>query len=934
MKLELQLNYTREAGGPVAAAFIHGASVRDWLREIDRWGVDPLALVCLVLPERKGSVRPGGLLVVFPAGQAPPADRLRHPYYARAGKLFLPLHACLYPDGNEAELAALLLWDWQVFHPSLGFVGFEKKDRLSLAGLLEAAPPPAGAWRRPPDPPPPAARLQQVRLETLSTAEMMDALKAGIGSRPLDELPAGNDPAGEGRSAAARIAEGLKQKVLEGGMIVLALLLQALAALPPLGGGSTSRSAGRSSRRGSGNPGALDQLVQWLSRQLETSRRNRPSNLDSKRDRELQRLLRLFDNNTDEALQYALPLDSPYLSRGQAPPSARLGKRSTHFNLGGLLGGGAVDAWDTGNYYFELRQRYQEAAKKEAARGAHKKAAYIYAHLLADFSAAANVLQQGRHFREAAALYRDHLNNRPGAAACLEKGGLLPEAIDLYLELQQHEKAGDLYRLLEQPAKATACYQTARDKALANHNYLEAARLQRQQLGEPGAAAHTLLRGWHQSAQAEACLKEYFALAAEEEPPGLPRKVQEVFSGAVAPQQQLAFLNVLLQVKTTYAGAELEAVAQQLAYQVVSEQAAAGNPSALNLLKSFVPGDRLLQPDCTRFLANRPATPLPAAGSTVYQLANDVQWLRAAPFTLNEFLLLGVKGKKLHLARGNREGRFEYHSWNEAVPYGPKARLVLNGQRTNTVLLHPADELALPLKTLPPARGFSRQLFVQCPAWLSNNVLGLAINREGNVVALLRVHGALALRHYSPEGVLHQSVDCTLEGGSPVAPHPQLPRTDVHFQNGCFYIGWGEELWQVAENGRTQVMALPASVNGLNGLTVADPDPGVKIALATAGGCALYTARGPHQQMKPYYDQPFGNELKPVCLQFILPRFLVVAERLQAVVFALEAEGPVVVRRIPATATIVSVFPAGTRNHCALLEENGRLSIHDLAQEG
>ena len=49
--------------------------------------------------------------------------------------------------------------------------------------------------------------------------------------------------------------------------------------------------------------------------------------------------------------------------------------------------------------------------------------------LLGDFTNAAAALAAGKHWREAAVLYRDRLKRPDMAAKCLEQGGLWAEAI-------------------------------------------------------------------------------------------------------------------------------------------------------------------------------------------------------------------------------------------------------------------------------------------------------------------------------------------------------------------------------------------------------------------------------------------------------------------------------------------------------------------------
>jgi len=60
----------------------------------------------------------------------------------------------------------------------------------------------------------------------------------------------------------------------------------------------------------------------------------------------------------------------------------------------------------------------------------------------------------GQHYREAAVLYRERLKRPLDAARCLERGGLLDEAAELYIEQGMMEQAADLYYRLERPDEA------------------------------------------------------------------------------------------------------------------------------------------------------------------------------------------------------------------------------------------------------------------------------------------------------------------------------------------------------------------------------------------------------------------------------------------------------------------------------------------------
>src|SRR5262249_38437248 len=109
-------------------------------------------------------------------------------------------------------------------------------------------------------------------------------------------------------------------------------------------------------------------------------------------------------------------------------------------------------------------------------------------------------------------LYRDRLQDSGSAAQCLEEGGLLSEAIELYESLKRFEKAGDLYRKLGQAPQAEHAYREAARILLSAHDHLGAARLLHQKLDALHDAVKILNDAWPHSGQASLCLDELFFL--------------------------------------------------------------------------------------------------------------------------------------------------------------------------------------------------------------------------------------------------------------------------------------------------------------------------------------------------------------------------------------------------------------------------------------
>lgn len=222
----------------------------------------------------------------------------------------------------------------------------------------------------------------------------------------------------------------------------------------------------------------------------------------------LRDLLRRFqEGKVDEALRRALPLAGPdeFGQTRNLSAGSRLPYNEPRFSLRELLGpaecGGATWLVEP-DLHTSLRNAYLQAANAALQRGDHLRAAYIHAKLLGDFHTAALVLARGGHFREAAILYRDKLNNPLAAAAQFESACDYDEALRLYRACHAYVQLGDLLARLDRPEQAREAYLAAAQEIVRNsHNYLEAARLITQKLRDPELAATYYAQGWTQRLQ-------------------------------------------------------------------------------------------------------------------------------------------------------------------------------------------------------------------------------------------------------------------------------------------------------------------------------------------------------------------------------------------------------------------------------------------------
>jgi len=912
MNLRLQLRDT--ARHAACAAFIRGAEPAQWLREIGRWTLRADQLACYLVPESIHSPRPAGLFVVVLSPAMLPLTDCLEPYGVVAGCLYVPTHADLWPATTPDELQRALLWPRQLFHPTIGLVGFDDADQLNLADLLYCGPPRPADWTLAHPGLPARPLLHQLRMLPPTVQDLVESFRQSVGTEPLADIKSPQEHAGPGRRALDTLSRGALKAALAAAQKLRELLTNGVKP------GASPSAAGHSDAAA---PDALGRLESWLSQNL--------AELEKKRQDEIQRLLAMFENNLDEALKYAIPLDSPYLNRGTAAPSFRLGLRSTLFDLGRLGGGGPVDVWNVDAYHDRLRTQYRAAAQREKDAGRFKKAAYIYAHLLGDYAAAADALERGGHFREAAVLYKDHLKNPTAAAECLERGGLLLEAVELFVGLNKHEKAGDLYRQIGQLEAAGRQYEQSVALAQANNDHLEAARLLADKLRRPNRALTTLLQGWHGTHSPESCLQRYFDVLAAHAPTALSGQVQPLFRHQTPVEKRPQFLQVLVAVNAAHPGTELQDASREVAYEILSAAAASGIVTHLPLLKKFLPDDRLVGSDCGRYATTQQPTTR-ANATTGFTLDPSIRW-QSAVVHGNQLLALGLRDNKLHLARANWYGNLEYYSWPDTLAPDSRFRLLTDPVHSTRVILWVSGNQSLTSKNLLQNKYFTGPpLQVECLDRLPASTIGVGILPDDKLVAVADEGGMLAGSFTDPKGLSGPAYlgtdDYHYDVYSGFSTFPQ----QIFYRQQAYYCAFSDASALLSFQTRdSQQLAFDSSALHVDApiqlLSISAYSAKTLFAVVTDRGTRLWWA----QSQEPLTDNPlFGEDItEPLAAQFVAADKLVVAEAQRAVVFQLVENTGYARRTITTPAPIVAVLPTGNRHRFALLEANGRISTYD-----
>lgn len=616
-------------GGPgevaPAACFIVGAEPVAWLDELLRLDVAPADLRLLIVPRSRADLSPCGALAFVPgAALACPSGSRLLPW-RRHGNLFLPADGVLTPPLSGGELEELAPFAHAVFHPGLGVIGYDAGDALRIEDLLAPPREHAACFDRAVPGVPAAMRLRGIRpVQSIDLGVFFGEAREEIGAAAPDALI---PPAPKPRPRPLRAALGR-------------FLLWLTARAPATAARATW----------------IDHLRAWSL--LQTSMRSRATrDLTSHRRSALAELLALLDTDPERGLRHALPLWGPP-ARGAAPPGAGLPERDIDFAFGKLSAAEPTDDWRVDAETTErLRASYRALAMREQRLGRHRRAAYVFAHLLGDFHAAAAVLAAGGHHREAARLYRDQLAQPVEAARCLRRGGLLLEAAELFTAAGEHEAAGDVHAELQARDRAFAAYGRAIASAVEAGDPLRGARIAEEKLLDPDAALAVLAEGWA-SSRAGACGLALFALLGRlGRHADATRLIDEVASLPSAPR--IAAVEVLAEAVGTYLDpavrARLADATRVVAGGCLPRASRAERGRLLTALRTVAPNDPLLARDTRRIGALFDRVP-PTGDAPAIVLPAGVLW-RDAVATTDGFVAYGTSGMSSRLLHVHRWGR-------------------------------------------------------------------------------------------------------------------------------------------------------------------------------------------------------------------------------------------------------------------------------------
>jgi tetratricopeptide (TPR) repeat protein len=612
MQIALKIARTNKSRRQIAAWFVTGSDPAAWISQLARWNLRLTSLMLRPVPTSFDNRQPLGVLVTAnhaDIAKAAKETALALPFGCLGGRLYLPIDASVVPIVTDAELIRLLPADDSdfIWHPAVGLVRCEPSERRTILDLVRPPTSTHSQWDR--AVPGIAIRNRLLSIEPTDVPTADDIMRAAGEDIGTQQNSIGELPPTPSEGVAGQLHQWTKP---------LRQAWKSFWKRPP--------AKPADAKTGPQNPTGYSAGSNWLAwlgsaaaapfGALGGLAANMiPKSLvdQTKRLREIDRLLHLLNDDPDAGLKFALPMGGQAAARGSAQSGNQLVGRDISFGLGKLFSSGPVDPWDIPpGQQLLLIQRYRELAAREIRMGRHRRAAYIFAELLGDLQGAANTLETGQHYREAAVLYRERLKRPIDAARCLERGGLLDEAAELYIEQGMMEQAADLYYRLERPDEAERLLRNWAVQLAHSGHHIRASAVFHEKLKDVDEALITLDRGWaYQAADAESCLKQTFQLLGQyARHDNAKERIQDLREATLATRVATSAARAIANVATSYVDRTVQRDAEEATQVIVARHLADATEertALLNALRSLAPQDRLLGRDCDRFVRQKVA---------------------------------------------------------------------------------------------------------------------------------------------------------------------------------------------------------------------------------------------------------------------------------------------------------------------------------------
>lgn len=483
-------------------------------------------------------------------------------------KLYIPAYSELYPKINAIEIAKLFASNPHVFHPEFGL--FELEQPIDWHTLLTLPNSDNTSITKPKETPFYPKTIHRIQIKALPVEDAIKKMEQDLFPKqePFKDKP-------------LSLPEKIKYLVLK-----------------PL-----YHPTKQDSNETPIKKKWLSQIESQLAKFLPKSRlfldnlTNDFENLERRNRSELDKLMKLLKDNPEEALKYALPIDSEGITRGGNQGYFSMTQRWRFLSLfSDDQSGGTGTIIFPDESLSKLKKQYEKVAHDFIKQQEYEKAAFVYIKLLKDYTLAAKTLEDGELYSEAASVYLKYLKHKENAARCYEKGRMTTEAIELYKELKMNEKVGDLYITLNNQHEAFKYYNMVVEEHKTTGQYVKASLILRQKMDDRHTAQELLMSGWREQKDAFNCLNNYFENINDVHL--LSKAINHVYQNETNKQNKPTFLKVL-----KYEFKKDKILAQQtkdMAYEIVADLAKS-NPQILNELNAFN-NDSKLQTDITRYM--------------------------------------------------------------------------------------------------------------------------------------------------------------------------------------------------------------------------------------------------------------------------------------------------------------------------------------------
>ncbi|HAR65621.1 MAG TPA: hypothetical protein DCR55_05340 [Lentisphaeria bacterium] len=723
-----------------------------------------------ILPSSVRDRTPWALLIA--AQPLSPKPSPRAIAYRTMGPLFLPIDREILPAVTETELAGLIPYPKACWHPAIGLIPIEHNDIHGLQDLVSISCKPKTEWFHAVAPESESVPLLAVQADpNEAVADSMTWLSENIANEKPEALP--------GKKTESKFGKMVRERA-ERGLGAMEQAMQTRAGRPDEGQGGSSSGVGK-----------------WMHGKLSHMREK----MQMRRRVEIERLVSMLECDPDEGLKYAIPF-SGGSSRGTSEPKANLSEQKPDFDLDRLGGGDAGDAWTIPlDLQHQLLQLYRQLANREIRMGRTRRAAYILAELAHDYAQAASILEAGKQYREAASLYRDHLERPFEAARCLVAGGYLSEAIPIYESDGKYAQAGDLYAQLGQKAQATNAYEQAVARELSQGNTVSAAHLYETKLQDQETALECLAAAWPKSRQAIPALRERIALLGRL---GRHSQTFEIVGNIVLEAsghlRDADIAQMLADIASGYPGREVRELAADQARVLLSRYLGGSDLATVRLavrtLRELAPEDTLLQRDATRHferwrdkVAGTFTLQETVRTLASFNLSIEARWM-AVQVAPTGFVAAGFSQGAPVIARCSWDGQEDILDFERVLSHRSRILVAVDGQNQMPTLVHFPD---CATQTQAFGYGASRlaDSVVVGPDWLPANVLGIAYDRNGLQWVLTTGPFGYAIAQYH-DRVLKGVFDVSI-GGASTLTRPAYGEPFIIVQD-CAIIGVGRKL--------------------------------------------------------------------------------------------------------------------------------------------